>query len=105
MRGSRVGEASNPGPPFLRLRRGRSASVNIGVDRVGKFSVLSINDVDLEAEFTTRAGVMKSPPAFVKGQCGAAMLFALVEADRARAARDALKGETRNREDVEGVDG
>ena len=30
LRCSRVGEASNPGPSFLRLRRGRSATVNIG---------------------------------------------------------------------------
>ena len=37
LRGSRVGEASNPGPSFLRLRRGRSATVNIGVDS-GQFS-------------------------------------------------------------------
>ena len=45
LRGSRVGEASNPGPSFLRLRRGRSATVNIGVDS-GQFSVLSVDDVD-----------------------------------------------------------
>ena len=45
LRGSRVGEASNPGPSFLRLRRDRSATVNIGVD-IGQFSVLSAEDAD-----------------------------------------------------------
>ena len=45
LRGSCVGEASNPGPSFLRLRRDRSATVNISVDS-GQFSVLIVDDVD-----------------------------------------------------------
>ena len=32
LRGSHIGEASNPGPSFLRLRRGRFGTVNIGID-------------------------------------------------------------------------
>ena len=45
LRGSRASEASNPGPSFVRLRRGRSATVNIGTD-TAQFSALSVDDAD-----------------------------------------------------------
>ena len=47
-----------------------------------------LDHVDLEVEFATRACVMKSLPAFLKGQYRAAMRFALSKADWARDAQD-----------------
>ena len=62
--------------------------VTLQFGAAARAALAGLDRVDLEAEFTTRACVMKSPPAFVKGQYRAAMRFALVEVDRARAARD-----------------
>ena len=62
--------------------------VTLQFGAAARAALAGLDRVDLEAEFTTRACVMESPPAFVKSLQG--MRFALVEADRAPAARDDL---------------
>ena len=52
--------------------------VTLQFGAAARAALAGLDRVDLEAEFTTRACVMKSPPAFVKGQYRAAMRFALV---------------------------
>ena len=53
-------------------------------------AMASLDEVDLESEFTTRACVMKTPPVFLRGMYRSAMRFALTEADRGREAGDML---------------
>ena len=53
-----------------------------------------LDEVELDAEFITRACVMKSPPVFLRGQYRSAMRFALLEAQRAREQHDEV-GSTR----------
>ena len=56
--------------------------------RVLREAFASLDSVNVEEDFVTRACVMKSPPRFLQGAYRSAMRIALSEADRARDARD-----------------
>ena len=57
--------------------------VDLTFGAAARAALQGLDDVDLEAEFCTRACVMKSPPAFLRGHCRSAMRFALRESDLA----------------------
>ena len=57
--------------------------VDLMIGAAARAALQDLDDVDLEAEFCTRACVMKSPPAFLRCHHRSAMRFALSEADRA----------------------
>ena len=68
--------------------------VDLTFGAAARAALQGLDDVDLEAEFCTRACVMKSPPAFLRGHYRSAMRFALSESDRARDRNDPV-GATR----------
>ena len=62
--------------------------VDLSFGAAARAALQGLDDVDLEAEFCTRACVMKSPPTFLRGHYRSAMRFALSESDRARDRND-----------------
>ena len=53
--------------------------VDLFFGAIARAALQGLDDVDLEAEFCTRACVMKSPPAFLRGHYRSTMRFALSE--------------------------